>query len=147
MKRKTMIFAAVAYAALMLWLLLGRSIFADRGAAQFEMSYNFIPFKTIRHFIKLMISSGSLSGILYAVVNLGGNVIMFLPMGFFLPGLWKKLRSLPGVILSAAAIIMAVELTQLFTLRGTCDIDDLILNILGAVMGYGIFILAQQSGL
>ena len=71
-----------------------------------------------------------------AVINLGGNIIMFIPLGFLLPKVFRKLSSLPRILLITAGIITAVELIQLFTLVGSCDIDDLILNVLGAALGY-----------
>ena len=53
--------------------------------------------------------------------------------------IWAKLRKLWRTLLTTGLIITLVELIQLFTLVGSCDIDDLILNLLGAAMGYGIY--------
>lgn len=78
-----------------------------------------------------------------AIVNLFGNVVMFLPLGFFPPVLWSKMRSWWKMLLACAGGIIAVELAQLFTLRGTCDIDDLILNLLGCAIGFSVFCLLR----
>ena len=53
----------------------------------------------------------------------------------------KRLRHRSPVVraIAGSTIITAVELTQLFTLLGSCDIDDLILNVVGAAVGYGLF--------
>lgn len=47
-------------------------------------------------------------------------------------------------MLLVGGIIVAVELLQLFTLLGSCDIDDLILNMIGAFLGYGLFRMVQK---
>ena len=130
----------MAYCALMLWLLFDRPGY-DPSLPYWEQvtrQLNLVPFRTLRLFAGLL-DSGVRSYIVMAVINLGGNIIMFIPLGFLLPRVFPKCTSLPRVLLATAAIITAVELIQLFTLVGTCDIDDLILNILGAALGYGIY--------
>ena len=127
----------LAYGAIMLWLLFDRPGYDpavpywDQVAAQL----NLIPFRTLRLFADLL-NSGVRSHITIAVINLGGNIIMFIPLGFLLPKVFPKLSSLPRVLLATAVIITAVEIIQLFTLVGSCDIDDLILNVIGSAMGY-----------
>ena len=127
----------MVYGALMLWLLFDRPGY-DPALPYWEQvaaQLNLVPFRTLRLFADLL-DSGVRSHIRMAVINLGGNVIMFIPLGFLLPRVFPKLTSLPRVLLSTAGIIAAVELLQLFTLVGSCDIDDLILNVLGAALGY-----------
>ena len=51
---------------------------------------------------------------------------------------WKTLSVTIGAV-------VAVEITQMLTLLGTCDIDDLILNLLGAAMGYGCFLILRKN--
>ena len=77
------------------------------------------------------------------VYNIGGNILMFVPMGFFLRTLLPKCRSFWRCMGIVAVIMTAVELGQLFTLRGFCEVDDLILNLLGAALGFRI---AKKSG-
>lgn len=60
---------------------------------------------------------------------------MFMPIGFFSPLLWTKLNSLKKVTLFGFGISFIIEFTQLFLSRAT-DIDDLILNTIGAMLGY-----------
>ena len=69
-------------------------------------------------------------------MNLGGNVVLFVPLGLFLPVLWQKLDRFLPFFAFVTALITAVELIQLFTLLGSCDVDDLILNLLGATVGF-----------
>ena len=72
------------------------------------------------------------------------HISMFAAGGvcFLLLGRMRHLRLTERLILGPL-VITAVELAQLFTLLGSCDIDDLILNVLGAALGYGIHKLAK----
>ena len=127
----------LAYGALMLWLLFDRPGYIP-GIPYWEQvtqQLNLIPFRTLRLFAGLL-DSGVRSHITMAVINLGGNIIMFIPLGFLLPKVFPKLSSLPRVLLTTAIIITIVEIIQLFTLVGSCDIDDLILNVVGSALGY-----------
>ena len=74
-----------------------------------------------------------------AVVNIVGNVIMFVPFGAFLPAMWPKLQKAWKAILSGLLVIILVELCQLLTLRGRCDVDDVLLNMMGIIFGYGLW--------
>lgn len=127
----------LAYGALMIWLLFDRPGYdpAVPYWDQVTTQLNLIPFRTLRLFADLL-NSGVRSHITIAVINLGGNIIMFIPLGFLLPKVFPKLSSLLRVLLTTAIIITAVEIIQLFTLVGSCDIDDLILNVVGSAIGY-----------
>ena len=63
------------------------------------------------------------------------NVVLFLPLGFFLPLLWQRFASLLRVMVTGFALSMGVELLQLFTFRAT-DVNDLMTNTLGAALGF-----------
>lgn len=63
------------------------------------------------------------------------NVIMFIPMGFLLPVIWKRLRAPWKTALAGLCLSLSVEILQLFTFR-TTDIDDLITNTIGTFVGY-----------
>ena len=134
------------YSALMLWLLFDRPGYTEGVPYwdQVAQQLNLIPFRTLRLFAGLL-DSGIQSHIRMAVINLGGNIIMFIPLGFLLPKVFPTLGSLPRILLTTAAIISAAELIQLFTLVGSCDIDDLILNLMGAAVGYGLHKLTKPD--
>ena len=104
--------------------------------AQIRESINLHPFLTIRHFVKLLKLPVYK---LWAFCNLVGNVAAFIPLGFFLPRFFPKLRKFSTTLLASALIMTVAELVQLFTLLGYFDIDDLILNLLGTALGYGFF--------
>ena len=135
----------LSYCALMLWLLFDRPGY-DPGIPYWEQTagrLNLIPFRTLRLFAGLL-DSGVHSYIRMAVINLGGNIIMFIPLGFLLPRIFLRITSLPRVLLITTVLITLVEILQLFTLVGSCDIDDLILNVLGASIGYGFHKLTKN---
>lgn len=92
---------------------------------------NLIPFKTISLYISRQDR--------VAIINLLGNLIAFAPMGIFLPLLFKKQTKLQNFILTNIAIILAIESLQFLSLSGHFDIDDLILNLLGALIIYGLY--------
>lgn len=129
------------YCAAMAFLLFGREE-APVGipyAEQIAMRMNLVPFRTLRHQLRLLTQTDRPWLIRHSFINLLGNVILFTPLGIFLPKLWGRLSRLWKVLLAAAGIIVAVEVIQVLTLLGRCDIDDLILNLTGAAIGFGIF--------
>lgn len=71
--------------------------------------------------------------------NLIGNVFLFFPMGIYLLYFYQKLRNLKTYASFMAIFIFIIENLQLFTRRGSFDIDDFILNMLGAVIGYAVW--------
>lgn len=110
---------------------------------------NLIPFKTIMGILK----SGSLSNDLS---NIGGNVLLFAPFGFLLPLLFRKQNSYTRILLFGFLGTLCVESSQFiisailgFTYR-SFDVDDLICNTVGALLGYLIlssckFLLKQKG--
>lgn len=76
------------------------------------------------------------------LVNFLGNIVMFVPIGFFASLLSDKPRWWKGTLWTFA-LSLFIETAQLFVCRGT-DVDDLILNTLGGLLGYGLFLLLRQ---
>lgn len=72
-----------------------------------------------------------------AVLNLL-NILMFVPLGLLLPAIWPNYRSLRRMALTGFGFSLSIELIQIFSWRLT-DIDDLLTNTLGAVLGYYLF--------
>ena len=74
-----------------------------------------------------------------AIFNLLGNFVLFMPMGMLLPCVFKKLNRFWKVTLCILVMVVAVEVMQ-FALRvGIIVVDDVIFNLCGAMIGYGIF--------
>ena len=73
------------------------------------------------------------------LLNVIGNVAMFIPTGIVLPIIYKRLDSFVKVILAGGIISLCIEIIQLpFSVRAS-DIDDFILNTVGVMLGYGIY--------
>lgn len=132
-------FLFLVYCALMLWLLFIWRMDGTELHISFQGSregVNLVPLETVKLYLRLLRPGASEGLLRHAVVNLVGNVIMFVPLGWFLPAIWKKMQTFFKTFLLCAALICIVEGVQYITNLGSCDIDDLILNLAGATLGY-----------
>ena len=66
------------------------------------------------------------------------NILLFVPFGFLLPFIWSDTAGLKYTVLSGLSLSLLIEISQLFNNRRT-DIDDLLLNTLGTLIGYLLF--------
>lgn len=100
-----------------------------------EMRYNLTPFKEIGRFIRYARQIGFVG----VCLNLVGNVVIFIPFGFFV-GIFQKepKRIWPGILWSFN-FSLAIELVQLVSRVGICDVDDIILNTLGGAAGILVY--------
>ena len=140
-------FLFVVYAAILLWLLFDRTSGWGSDIAYVEQlrgNMNLIPFHTISNYWKVVKRMEYTSLFYHCVINLGGNIFLFIPIGYFLPRLWPGLRNFFAFLLTCVLSITLVELLQLVTLRGSLDIDDLILNLSGMLLGYLFFIIFKK---
>lgn len=78
------------------------------------------------------------------IVGMMLNILMFVPFGAFLPIYFGKFQKMSATVLAGALMSLIIEILQLFTFRVT-DIDDLIMNTLGALLGYGIGIVIARK--
>lgn len=81
-----------------------------------------------------------------ALINFIGNTAMFIPLGIVWPSVFRKLNTHIKAIGSGIATSLIIEILQLPFFDRVTDIDDLILNSLGFIIGYGIFLLAIAIG-
>ncbi len=72
-----------------------------------------------------------------------GNIAWFVPFGFMLPMMLKKCNIIT-VTLSGCLFSLLIEILQLVFKKGICEIDDLILNIAGAMIGYAVYKIIQR---
>ncbi len=100
----------------------------DFGGIQ-EGTPNFVPFKTIWPYL-----SGEF-GLLIGGLNIAGNIIFLIPLGLLLPQLFSRINQL-RVLLIAVFFCLGIELTQVYFKIGIFDIDDVLLNVLGVMVGY-----------
>lgn len=79
------------------------------------------------------------------VMNIGGNIILLLPFSLFVPILWSKYRKFSSCVLLGFLVSFSIEILQLFenilsiSMARITDIDDLILNTIGLVLGFGAY--------
>ena len=79
-----------------------------------------------------------------ALLNLIGNIAMFIPLGIVWPAVFTKLDRPWKVIGAGVGVSLAIEILQLPFFGRSTDIDDLILNSVGYVLGYVLWLLARR---
>lgn len=71
--------------------------------------------------------------------NIAGNIVMFVPLGFLLPCVADRFAKLKLTLSGAVLLAFVLEALQLLTLRGSFDIDDIILRSVGAMLGFAVW--------
>ena len=94
-----------------------------------ERSVNLIPFASIADYV-----GGSAEARRFAFANLAGNILVFVPLGAYVAFLRRRARIWSNVLI-VAAVSVAVEVIQWAAAVGTSDVDDVILNTLGGLIG------------
>lgn len=98
---------------------------------------NMVPFSTIISYIDRLVTHKINTSIV--ILNIFVNLILFAPMGVFIPLLSnKKINNIKKFVLFIMITSLTVELLQFLTYRGATDIDDVILNTIGATFVYAI---------
>ena len=77
------------------------------------------------------------------LINVIGNTAMFIPLGIVWPSVFKKLDTHKKVIAAGVGYSLCIEILQLPFYDRVTDIDDLILNSLGYLIGYGLYLLVK----
>lgn len=145
-KKKTILAATFAvYLAAAVYLLFMRHAASDMLFSEYvRQNTNFIPFFSF--YVLYTTPYISYRVLVPFFKNLIGNLVLFLPWGIMLPLLGKRFKSAKPFFLLTACVIIAVELLQLVFKVGICDVEDFILNMLGAAIGYIITrILTQKT--
>ena len=107
-------------------------------------SFNVMPFKTIIGYIGKF---DSLLDTKAVMVNLLGNIVACMPFAFFLPLLFKKQNNIKKFAITMFIIVLVIELLQFVTLSGSFDIDDIILNVSGALIMFAILKIKSVNNL
>ena len=103
--------------------------------------YNLMPFREISRFLIYREQLGFTA----VFLNLAGNILIFMPFGFLLPIMSRKLRGFFRVAFLGFELSLAVEILQLVSKTGSCDVDDMILNTVGAMIGFLIYAVIQHK--
>lgn len=98
---------------------------------------NFEPFYTINNYVNIWKYSDSFNISIF--LNLFGNIIAFIPLGIYLPLSYRMFKSFILMLIISLLIPTVIEGSQLITTLGSFDIDDIILNSLGIIIGYLIY--------
>lgn len=98
-----------------------------------------IPFKTIIEYASQVHSLTD-----WFIKNLACNVIMFIPYGLFMPYILKTKKRFMMVCIFATLFSGLIEMVQYALAIGKFDIDDIILNLFGAIVGYGINLVIKK---
>jgi len=123
----------VLYIIFIIYFLIFSDWYGRTGEMQ-EYHYNLVLFKEIKRFWNYRDQVG-----LFAMfTNLFGNVIIFMPFGFFMP-MASRYRSCFSAVFYSFGLSLCVETFQLLTKVGSFDVDDLLLNTIGGLAGYVIF--------
>jgi glycopeptide antibiotics resistance protein len=92
---------------------------------------NLVPLRSIWHFFR--------TGGWYMIVNVAGNIVAFAPLGLLLPVLLGA-RSTPMVVaLTGMVLSLSIESAQYLSGRRVADLDDVILNTLGTLLGFAVW--------
>ena len=143
-KRLTATITLIAYSAILVDVLvfkylplirIGRMRFRFGGTQ--DGPANFIPFKTILPYLL------GEKGFMIAVLNLAGNILLLVPIGFLVPFIYPNMTWKKTLVL-AVATGLALEGMQALLRVGIFDIDDLILNGLGVMAGYWLFMIRAK---
>ncbi|WP_268762198.1 VanZ family protein [Bacillus sinesaloumensis] len=97
-----------------------------------EFRYNLTPFSTIRNYFTYY----DHFPFHIWVINMAGNIGVFIPFGIILPVLFPRLTNFFRFIVVFIIGITSLEVLQLFSMLGSFDVDDIILNTIGAVIGF-----------
>ena len=103
---------------------------------QVKMSINLVPFRTIYGSVYIIVHRTNPYLIPHEIISLLGNFALFMPFGYFIPRLFGRYRVFVKFILLTFAVLLSIETLQVLTLCGSFDVDDILLNIVGAVIGF-----------
>ncbi len=130
----------ICYLIFLTYFLFFSDYFGRGSHSQAEYAYNLTPFKEIRRFIIYR----HVVGIESFLLNIVGNIVGFMPCGFFLPIISRRSRRWFNTVLLSFLFSLCIETIQLIFKVGSFDVDDMILNTLGGILGYILYKLVQH---
>ena len=127
----------VLYIFFLLYFLIFSDWYGRSGIGE-EYRCNLVLFKEIRRFVEYRETLG-----LFAVfTNLFGNILIFVPYGFFI-SVASRMRGFLMTLFYSLGLSLGVEVFQLLTRVGSFDVDDLLLNTIGGILGYVLFLICN----
>ena len=128
----------IAYLLLLGYMLFYSARFGRVGNEEYRYNLTFL--QEIGRFYHLGVNTGNWE---LFILNVFGNIVVFIPIGLFLPKLIKRCKNILLTTLLTFEISLCVELVQLITKVGSFDVDDLFLNTLGGLCGYIIYMFSH----
>lgn len=98
-----------------------------------DYNLNLVPFRTIYGYLAHPPSKT------VALTNLLGNVLAFMPLGFLVPLVFKKIYTIRWILIVSIGSSFVIELIQLILGVGSLDVDDVLLNLLGGLLGFFVY--------
>lgn len=135
-KKRILWVCFLAYLLFLSYLLFFSSYFGRTERGDCEYRYNLTLFQEIGRYYNIGIRRGSWY---LFIINVCGNIGVFVPVGIFLPMLIKPCKNVFFTVLICLQLSILVEITQLITKVGSLDVDDVLLNTLGGLCGYVIY--------
>ena len=123
------------------------ALWIDFNMQNIKFGLNLIPFVGIINDIKqigIAYDGDTVFMISLIIRNVGGNILLLMPLGVLSPIIWNKFKGFKNIVLFGFVISISIESIQFIELiaggRGrTVDIDDVICNVLGVILGYFIY--------
>ncbi len=129
----------IAYLALLVYFMFFAESFG-RDTTQRGYAYNLELFKEIKRFYRYRAQLGMQAFLL----NVVGNVVAFMPCGFFLPIISRRGKRWYNCFILCFLLSLSIETTQLVFKVGSFDVDDLLLNTAGGILGYITYHIVQK---
>ena len=108
----------------------------DRGYA-----YNLVPLKEITRYFRYYRTLG----MPLFLINIVGNMVAFMPFGFFLPIISRRSRKWYNTVSFGLIFSLILETLQLIFKVGSFDVDDMLLNTVGAGLGFLVYRTVQRT--
>lgn len=105
-------------------------------------STNLIPFATINRYLSVLDRPSGFGLFLYNVI---GNMVILIPFGYFFPIVSRRAKQWWFFAIAALLFILMIEAMQYLSMSGSLDVDDVLLNFIGAMIGYFLCPLKGQA--
>lgn len=96
---------------------------------------NLIPFRSMSSYLRNITET-------FAFKNIAANIVIFIPLGFFISN--KNPKNVFKALIICLGVILSIELIQLFFKIGFFDVDDIILNFIGSLLGVFISLFVRK---
>jgi glycopeptide antibiotics resistance protein len=103
-------------------------------------SLNLVPFQTIFDYLHYRQNMSFLRWF----ANIFGNMLIFLPLGLYLPLVFQRMRAFSKSLFTVVVVSISLEVLQYLFGTGSTDVDDLLLNTVGGSVGYCLFLLVTR---